>query len=73
MSEIKMFGIAFSSTLAMSLIAAGVLFFLVAEDIAILVGSTLAGAATYVAICMLCLPHIRKPVLEPLEESEEYV
>lgn len=70
MSEIKMFGIAFSSTLAMSLIAAGVLFYLVAGEVAILVGSTLAGALTYAAICMLCLPYVKKPVLEPFEESE---
>ncbi|PZM84211.1 MAG: hypothetical protein DKT66_06105 [Candidatus Melainabacteria bacterium] len=73
MSEIKMFGIAFSSTFAMSLIAAGILFFLAAEDLAVLVGATLAGAATYVAICMFCLPYVRKPVVEPFEESEEYV
>lgn len=73
MSEMKMFGIAFSSTLAMSLIAAGVLFYMVASDLAILVGSTLAGAATYAVICMYCLPYVRKPVVEPLEEREDHV
>jgi hypothetical protein len=72
MSETKMYAIAFSSTLAMALVAAGVLFAMAAGDVAVLVGSTLAGVATYVAICMLCLPSVKKPVLEAFEETEDY-
>lgn len=73
MNEFKMFGIAFSSALAMSLIAAGVLFYMVAGDLAIVVGATLAAAATYAAICVLCLPHVKKVELEPAEEGKENV
>jgi hypothetical protein len=61
MSEARMFAIAFSSTIAMALVVAGVLFLMV------------AGAITYILICVCCLPNVRRPILDSIVEDEQNV
>ncbi len=73
MSEARMFAIAFSSTIAMALVVAGVLFLMVAGDVAILIGSSVAGAITYILICVCCLPNVRRPILDSIVEDEQNV
>lgn len=73
MSEARMLVIAVCSTVALSLIIAGGLYFFGAGPGPVVIGGTLAGIVTYVAICIVCSPLVPEPVLEVCEEGEDYV
>lgn len=70
MSESKMLAIAFCSTMAISLITAGAFYFMGSGPLFVVFGGTLAGIATYVAICMLSAPYVLQPVEEVFVEDE---
>lgn len=70
MSESKMLAIAFCLTMANSLVTAGAFYVMGLGPLAVVMGGTLAGVVTYVAICLLSSPYVITPVEEVFVEEE---
>lgn len=64
MSEIKMLLIAFSTMVAAAILALSILFHLQASPLVLLSVTTAAALASYVAVCLYCLPRLASRVCE---------
>jgi hypothetical protein len=69
MSEIKMLVVAFSTMVAVAILALVALYLVQASPLVILSVTTAAALASYVCVCLYCLPRLTVRVYESADDD----